>query len=97
MATMEVDHSLDGESRVGEVCAILSVGCALTTIVVTLRIYTRTRLLGVFGFDDAFMVAAQTLAIGTGVSIGLGKFPYGVQLSQPNVMLTDACFARIRN
>lgn len=75
MATPEeIDHSLDGDSRVAEICAILSVGCALTTAVVGLRIYTRTRLIRAFGFDDAFMLAAQTLAIGTAVAIGLGAY-----------------------
>lgn len=67
-----VDHSLDGESRVATICAILTVGSVLTTAVVTLRIYTRTLLLHTFGIEDAFMIAAQFLAIGSAVAIGLG-------------------------
>lgn len=68
-----IDHSLDGESRVDTICAILSVGCILTTAVVSLRIYTRTILLRTFGVEDAFMIGAQLLAIGTAVAIGMGK------------------------
>lgn len=78
MATPNVDHALDGESRVAEIIAILSVGCVITSAVVALRVYTRTCLLRTFGADDAFMIAAQVLAIGTGISIGLGTRARGV-------------------
>lgn len=69
---MEPDHSLDGESRVDVVVGILAAGCIITTAVVSLRIYTRTILLRTFGAEDAFMIAAQVLAIGSAVAIGLG-------------------------
>ncbi|SPO04190.1 related to integral membrane protein [Cephalotrichum gorgonifer] len=74
---MEVDHSLDGESRVAEVYAILSVGCVLTITVVGLRMYTRIRLLNSFGADDAMMMVALVLAIGTTIAIGL-ECKYGL-------------------
>lgn len=69
-----VDHSLDGESRSTEIIAILTAGCVLTTAVVSLRIFTRSVLLRTFGVDDAFIIAAQVLNIGTTVAIGLGTF-----------------------
>ena len=69
-----VDHSLDGESRATEIIAILTAGCVLTTVVVSLRIFTRTVLLRTFGVDDAFIIASQLLAIGTTVAIGLGTW-----------------------
>lgn len=69
-----IDHSLDGESRFTEIIAILSAGAILTTAVVSLRIFTRTVLLRTIGVDDAFIIAAQILAIGTAVAIGLGKW-----------------------
>ena len=72
-----IDHSLDGQSRVETICVILAVGCALTTAVVSLRVFTRTHVLGTFGAEDAFMVAAQFLAIGTAIAIGLGMLGHG--------------------
>jgi hypothetical protein len=70
---MDIDHSLDGDSRFGEICAILSVGCAVSFIVVSLRSYTRLVLLHSFGLDDGVMVVTLFLAFGTAVAIGLGK------------------------
>lgn len=67
-----IDHSLDGESRITAIVAILAAGGAITTSVVGLRIYTRAFLLRTFGFEDGFMIAAQTLAIAAAVAIGLG-------------------------
>jgi hypothetical protein len=70
--TRLVNHSLDGESRVTEISAILSIFATLTTVVVALRTYARQHLLCAFGADDAFMVAAQVLTIGAAIAIGLG-------------------------
>jgi hypothetical protein len=50
---------LDGESRVGEIIAILCVAAILSTLVVTLRCYCRLVILRSFGLDDAFIVPAQ--------------------------------------
>lgn len=90
MSDSEIDHSLDGESQVDAICAILSVGCILTTGVVCLRIYTRTILLRTFGVEDAFMIAAQLLAIGSAVAIGLGTpcEPPRVDLTLANGLLS---------
>ncbi|KAH6988351.1 hypothetical protein EDB80DRAFT_654432 [Ilyonectria destructans] len=66
-----VNHSLDGESRSAEICIILSIFCALSTIAVALRSYIRLVLLRTFGFDDGIIIVAQVLAIGAGVAIGL--------------------------
>ncbi|KAM0515875.1 hypothetical protein ACHAPS_008921 [Verticillium nonalfalfae] len=65
------NHSVDDESRFTEICTILSVFCALSTIAVTLRSYTRLVLLHTFGWDDGVMVGAQILAIAAAVTIGL--------------------------
>ncbi|KAH6675345.1 hypothetical protein F5X68DRAFT_246505 [Plectosphaerella plurivora] len=75
---MEIDHSLDGDSRFGEICAILSVGCAVSFIVVSLRSYTRLFLLHSFGLDDGVMLVTLLLSFGTAVAIGLeSKFGLG--------------------
>ncbi|KAF3351352.1 hypothetical protein VD0002_g5242 [Verticillium dahliae] len=72
------NRSVDDESRFTEICTILSVCCALSTIAVTLRSYTRLVLLHTFGWDDGVMVAAQILAIAAAVTIGLeSKFGLG--------------------
>ena len=78
-----IDHSLDGESRFTEIIAILSAGAILTTAVVSLRIFTRTVLLRTIGVDDAFIIAAQILAIGTAVAIGreVGKTTLPIGMS----------------
>lgn len=68
-----IDHSLDHESRFPEICAILVVGSTLSTLCVTLRCYTRLFLIRRFGLDDAVMIGAQILAIGSAVAIGLGE------------------------
>jgi hypothetical protein len=63
---------LDGQSRVGEIIAILCVAGILSTLAVTLRCYCRIVILRSFGLDDAFIVPAQILTIGSAVAIGLG-------------------------
>ncbi|KAI5460670.1 hypothetical protein BGZ63DRAFT_425160 [Mariannaea sp. PMI_226] len=74
---MKVDHSRDGESRAPLILAILSVGCALSTIVVGLRSYTRLVLVRAFGLDDAVIAAAQILTIASAVAGGL-ESKYGL-------------------
>jgi len=59
MAEQKGNAALDGESRTGEVIAILSVASASSTLAVTLRCYCRHTLLRHFGWDDAIMVFAQ--------------------------------------
>jgi hypothetical protein len=51
--------ALDGESRVTEIIAILSVTTTLSTLIVVLRCYTRAFILKSFGPDDMVMVPAQ--------------------------------------
>lgn len=53
---------LDGESRVGEIIAILSVAGILSTLAVTLRCYCRAVILRSFGLDDVLIVPAQVRA-----------------------------------
>ncbi|KAM5353685.1 hypothetical protein ACJ41O_000335 [Fusarium nematophilum] len=74
---MVIDHSLEDQSRVGEIIAILGVFGALSTIAVTLRSYTRLVLLRTLGIDDGVMVAAQVLTIGAAIAIGL-EAKYGL-------------------
>lgn len=54
-----IDHALDGQSRFGEIVAILAVGSVLSTAAVSLRVYTRVKMLRTFGLDDSVMVVAQ--------------------------------------
>jgi hypothetical protein len=83
MATMDIDHSRDNESRVAEIYAVLSVGSVLTTLVVGLRTYSRAGILRMFDWDDGIMVFAQVLAIGSALIIGLGELPkHGHRLSE---------------
>lgn len=50
---------LDGESRVGEIIAILVVATLLSTLAVVLRCYSRAVVLRCFGLDDVVMIPAQ--------------------------------------
>ncbi|KAK0627858.1 hypothetical protein B0T14DRAFT_424511 [Immersiella caudata] len=71
MAVAKRDPALDGESRTGEVVAILTIASAVSTLAVLLRCYCRHVLLRSFGWDDGVMVAAQILTIAAAVAIGL--------------------------
>ncbi|KAK6846442.1 hypothetical protein PG990_007120 [Apiospora arundinis] len=74
----DIDHSLDGQGRTKEIIAILAVFSTLSTIVVALRIYTRAVVLRSFGTDDAVIIGALILTIGSAIAIGLeGKFGLG--------------------
>ncbi|KAK7993025.1 hypothetical protein PG988_001819 [Apiospora saccharicola] len=78
MAEKDIDHSLDGQGRSKEIIAILSVFSAISTLVVALRIYTRASILRSFGTDDAVIIGALVLTIGSAAAIGLeGKFGLG--------------------
>ncbi len=50
---------LDGESKVVEIIAILTIASVLSTAALALRVYVRQFVLGVFGWDDGVMVVAQ--------------------------------------
>ena len=58
-AVPPIDHTRDGESKKVEIITILSVCCAVTTTLVTLRVITRARIINAFGLDDWFIVIAQ--------------------------------------
>ncbi|EAQ86279.1 hypothetical protein CHGG_07532 [Chaetomium globosum CBS 148.51] len=77
MAGPSPDPALDGESRVGEIIAILSVASILSTLAVTLRCYSRAVILRSFGLDDAIIVPAQILTLASAVAIGL-ESKYGL-------------------
>src|SRR5687767_3246473 len=53
--------SLATQSGVTEVITILSVGCVLSTVVVTLRLATRLWVMHAFWWDDGLMGFAQVL------------------------------------
>jgi hypothetical protein len=58
-STQTIDHSLDSESRFGEIVTIITVFSVLSTAAVALRVFARSHLLHTFGLDDAVMVVAQ--------------------------------------
>lgn len=70
MAGTIPNHALDTQSRVGQVIAILTVPCVLSTLVVVLRIYCRAVILGSFGKDDAVIIPAQVRNTRTPVAPG---------------------------
>ncbi|KAH7461056.1 hypothetical protein FOMA001_g19239 [Fusarium oxysporum f. sp. matthiolae] len=61
----------DSSSRSVQIRAILITFSILSAITVTLRIYVRYKVLRSLGWDDRVMAAAQLLAIGSAVAIGL--------------------------
>ncbi|KAK4152013.1 hypothetical protein C8A00DRAFT_16638 [Chaetomidium leptoderma] len=69
--------ALDGESRVGEIIAILSVASILSTLTVALRCYSRAVILRSFGLDDIMILPAQALTLASAVAIGL-ESKYGL-------------------
>ncbi|KAK1761560.1 hypothetical protein QBC47DRAFT_31345 [Echria macrotheca] len=71
MPGLRHDPTLSGQSRTGEIVAILSVACTISTCAVLLRCYCRHVILKSFGWDDAIMVPAQILTIACAVAIGL--------------------------
>ncbi|KAK0710546.1 hypothetical protein B0T21DRAFT_78745 [Apiosordaria backusii] len=77
MAGPSPNPALDEESRVPEIIAILSVASILSTLVVSLRCYSRAVILRTFGLDDAVIIPAQILTLATAVAIGL-EAKYGL-------------------
>jgi len=77
MAGPSPHPELDGQSRVGEIIAILTVASILSTLVVVLRCYSRAVILRSFGWDDAVIIPAQILTLGSAVAIGL-ESKYGL-------------------
>ncbi|KAH8198208.1 hypothetical protein TruAng_007635 [Truncatella angustata] len=71
MAATSRDHSLDDQSHVGRIQAVLWVGSILSTLAVGLRFFTRLHLLNTFGYEDFFMAVSQVLTMGSAVAIGL--------------------------
>lgn len=59
VSTQTIDHSLDSESRFGQIVTILAVFSVLSTTAVALRVFARWHLLHTFGWDDAVMVVGQ--------------------------------------
>lgn len=72
-ATVVADPSKNDESQMAYIVTILTLGCALSTIAVVLRLYTRLFVLHTFGADDATMAFAQLLTLASGVTIYLGE------------------------
>ncbi|KAM0079672.1 hypothetical protein ACKRZS_007904 [Fusarium odoratissimum] len=62
---------VDSSSRSVEIRVILLTFSILSTITVASRIYVRYKVLRSLGWDDRVMAAAQLLAIGSAVAIGL--------------------------
>ncbi|KAK4235415.1 hypothetical protein C8A03DRAFT_36729 [Achaetomium macrosporum] len=77
MAGPSPHPELDGQSRVGEIVAVLTVASILSTLAVVLRCYSRAIILRSFGLDDAIMVPAQILTLASAVAIGL-ESKYGL-------------------
>ncbi|KAF6810681.1 integral membrane protein [Colletotrichum plurivorum] len=71
-------HSIDDESRLVEIVAILAVGSVLSTAAVGLRAFTRLNMLHTFGADDSVMLVAQMFTLGSAVAIGLGESRHGL-------------------
>lgn len=72
MTSPSPNPALDGQSRVGEIRAIIIVFGALSTLAVLLRCYCRAVILHSFGADDALMIPAQVWK--TGVKAGLVQY-----------------------
>jgi hypothetical protein len=66
------DAALGKESQTALINSLAIIFVSLSTASVILRIYTRSRLLGVFGTDDVTICIAQTLAIAVSVTTILG-------------------------
>ncbi|KAJ4288282.1 hypothetical protein N0V88_007474 [Collariella sp. IMI 366227] len=71
MTSPSPNPALDGQSRVGEIRAIVIVFGALSTLAVLLRCYCRAVVLRSFGADDAVMIPAQLLTVASAIAISL--------------------------
>lgn len=70
MASMASPPSHD--TQIPYILWTISLTCGLSTLAVLLRSYTRLRILHTFGADDAVMVLAQVLTIGSAVTMFFG-------------------------
>jgi len=77
MSALVVNHDLDGDTKIPEIIAILSVCCVLTTAIVILRLITRSTIVRIVGVDDWIILVSQIGAIGSAVTIGL-ESTYGL-------------------
>ncbi|ROV94087.1 hypothetical protein VMCG_08265 [Cytospora schulzeri] len=68
---VDVNHDLDEQTQVTWIISIISLACIISTTAVALRIYTRLRILHIFGPDDIVMGFAQILSFAAALSIGL--------------------------
>lgn len=64
----------DHESRAGTVIAVAVTFAVLSTFLTTVRLYTRTRVLGTFHMDDVAIICAQVRTDWRrGISAGCGR------------------------
>lgn len=70
---VHIDHDLDGQSQVTWILWVISLACIISTAAVVLRIYTRLRILPIFGPDDILMGIAAIISIAAATTVGLGK------------------------
>ncbi|CAK7213596.1 hypothetical protein SBRCBS47491_001859 [Sporothrix bragantina] len=66
-----VNHALDGQTKVPEIISIVTVCCSVTSFLVILRLITRAWIVRAFGPDDWVLMVAQVLAVAAAVAIGL--------------------------
>ena len=67
------DAVLERESQTALINSLAIIFVSLSTTSVILRIYTRSRLLSVFGADDITICIAEALAIAVSVTTVLGS------------------------
>ncbi|KAF3760371.1 hypothetical protein M406DRAFT_230293, partial [Cryphonectria parasitica EP155] len=67
----------DGASQTSYIVSLVVIACVLSTLAVILRVFTRARILHTFGADDAVMVFAQVLTLGSAAAI-LAESAFGM-------------------
>jgi hypothetical protein len=67
------EAALKAESQVALINSLAILFVSFSTVAVLLRLYTRSRILGIFGADDITITVAQVLAIAVSVTTVLGK------------------------
>lgn len=78
MASEFADSSKNNDTRVPYIVWTMGLTAGLSTAAVLLRIYTRLRILHTFGADDAVMVFAQLLTLGSAAAIFSGAYTPGI-------------------
>lgn len=63
----------DEGSRITYIVSVVAVMSVLSTLAVVLRIFTRLRILHIYGADDAVMVVAQVMTLGSAVATFAGE------------------------